>query len=158
MKKIILCLLVSALCLGMYGCSNNEPSSNSSQVVSDIVSESDEKQDDVSSSEDKSSVSGEESQEGEYDYPSGDIDTAIDFLFRYTKEELQLPADLSEYKIIPDDGTMTLDEGIECYSIGVYADLGERMELMNVYYVAVDNSVIFMYDIVEDKNVQLPAK
>lgn len=70
---------------------------------------------------------------------------ALELLNEIPYAKLLLPAELTEYTIQYDDWT-TMVGDTECYGINAFADLGERMQLMGVYYVALDGSKIFGID------------
>lgn len=93
---------------------------------------------------------------GPMGYPEGGDDAATDYLRRYSKEELNLPAELSEY-VVRVDGEMDIN-GERFKAVGVYADLGTRMELMGTYYVAFDNSSAYATDLKTGGYKELPVK
>lgn len=84
-------------------------------------------------------------------------DEALAVLSSLTTKETGLPADLKEYVIMADEGTVTIKD-TDCYSISVYSDLGERMELMGVYNVSVDGKHIFKFDIEKADDVEIYTK
>ncbi len=69
-------------------------------------------------------------------------DEALAVIEKLSAEKLGLPVGISEYKIIFDDVKTEID-GASCYGLSAFADLGERMENMGVFYVAVDGSAIY---------------
>ena len=82
-------------------------------------------------------------------------DTAIALLMEYSKEELGLPAEISEYTLM-NDGETTVD-GVICIEIGVYADLGERMQRMGGYCVSSDLHTVYAFDIITGEFEALPS-
>ena len=75
-------------------------------------------------------------------------DDAIRLLETLSAEELSLPEKISEYVLSVDDWP-TMIRGEECYGINAYADLGERKQLMGVFYVTMDGSSVYRNDMEE---------
>lgn len=79
---------------------------------------------------------------------------AIQLLTTLTISQTGLPAEISMYTLTADD--MLLDiKGTSCYSISVYSDLGDRMYLMNSYYVATDGSKIYRFDVDAEDDIEI---
>jgi hypothetical protein len=80
---------------------------------------------------------------------------ALAKLSEVSAKKLGLPVALSEYTIIYDDWT-TMVNGVECYGINVFADVKDNKMLnMGVYYVAVDGSAMFRFDVLNDDFVEI---
>lgn len=72
-------------------------------------------------------------------------DAALALLVAYNAEELGLPAPISTYTIVFDDMTTEID-GKSYQGLSAFADLGERMENMGVFFVAQDGSRLLRID------------
>ena len=101
-----------------------------------------------SADDSKGSVSSKESE------ASITREQAFDILASLSKEQTGLPADISEYTLIVQDGTVTI-KGIPCYSVCVYANLEERLELMNTFSVSLDGKHIFTFDVLTAADVEI---
>ena len=85
------------------------------------------------------------------------VTEAINFISSsFTKEELDLPADFTDYSLIPDDDYTDIVNGNKMICINVYCDLGTRMELMGIYYYDIITKEVYKinylsgdYEIVE---------
>lgn len=71
-----------------------------------------------------------------------------------SKEVLGLPVELSEYTIIYDDYNSMISEQ-ECYGINVFAKVEDKMISMGVYYVAIDDSAMYKFDVEADDFVEI---
>lgn len=82
-------------------------------------------------------------------------EAALAKLSEVPAETLNLPMSLSEYTIIYDDWT-TIVNGVECYGINVFADAKDDEKInMGLYYVALDGSIMFQYDGLNDDFVEI---
>lgn len=79
---------------------------------------------------------------------------ALDKLSKLSAETLGLPVKLTEYIIMYDDWTTNVN-GVECYGINAFADVGDRKINMGVFYVAVDGSVMYKFDSLMDDFVEM---
>ncbi len=79
---------------------------------------------------------------------------AMDLVSALSMEQTGLPAELSEYTITVEEGTVEIN-GTLCYSVCVYSDLGERMQLMKVFSVSVDGEHIYTFDIDSAQDVEI---
>lgn len=79
---------------------------------------------------------------------------ARELLSTLTKETTGLPAELSEYTLIADDLTIRIKDNL-CYSIGVYTKEEERNLLLSTFYVALDGSRIFAFDLEAGDDVEI---
>lgn len=84
-------------------------------------------------------------------------DDALEMLSKVPKETLGLPSPITEYTVIYDDWT-TFINGIDCYGINVYSKIEDKMINMGLFYVAVDGSKMFMFDVMEDDFVEIKAE
>jgi len=66
-----------------------------------------------------------------------------------SQEALGLVKNLSEYTIVYDNWT-SFAGGKQCYGINVYTGTGTDTDFVGTYYVAVDGSGIYIYDITLD--------
>lgn len=82
------------------------------------------------------------------------IDDAMELLSTLTIEQTKLPAEITEYKLISDDMEIVIN-GLSCYSFGVYSDFGDSFKQMNSYFVAVDGSKIFMFDVTSGTDIEI---
>jgi len=80
---------------------------------------------------------------------------ALNKLKELSAETLDLPKDLDNYSVIFDDWTTKVNDAIDCYGINVYEDMGDRMNFMGRYFIAVDGSKVFREDSVEEKFIEL---
>lgn len=77
---------------------------------------------------------------------------AIARLEELTQEQLNLPAQIDEYTLLVDEWN-TVVNGKECYCINAFAPLENRMQLMGLFYVALDGSA--MYRVEDDVFVEM---
>ncbi len=82
---------------------------------------------------------------------------ALAQLTKISSQDLGLPAELKEYKIMFDDWTSNI-KGNECYGINVYSDKGEQMINMGRFYVATDGSVMYRFDSQLDDLIEIKAE
>ncbi len=73
-------------------------------------------------------------------------DKAIGLLKTLTPDDLDLPSSIVNYQVTSDDIILNVDNKI-CYTISVYDISGERDTLINTYYVAIDGSAIYRFDL-----------
>lgn len=90
-------------------------------------------------------------------------DGALSYLSSFSAEKLGLPKPIEEYKAIYDNGQFSINDH-SCYGISLY-QLGKAgtNEFQGKYFVATNQSVIYRYDVEEDKYIEiegseLPAK
>lgn len=79
---------------------------------------------------------------------------ALKKLSKVSKDVLSLPVELSEYTIVYDDWN-TVINGKECYGINAFSKVEDRMISMGVYYVTVDGSAMYKFDVLEDDFVEI---
>lgn len=79
---------------------------------------------------------------------------AYDKLNKLSAKALGLPEKLQQYTIEYDAWTTNV-KGMECYGINVFDFLEENKTNMGVYYVALDGTKMFMFDIMLDDFVEL---
>lgn len=79
---------------------------------------------------------------------------ALAQLSKVSAKILDLPVELTEYTIRYDDWTTNV-QGVECYGINAFSDVGERMINMGIFYVAVDGSIMFKFDSMMDDFVEI---
>lgn len=79
---------------------------------------------------------------------------AYELLSKVSKDVLSLPVELSEYTIVYDDWN-TVIKGKECYGINAFSKVEDRMINMGVYYVAMDGSAMYKFDVQEDDFVEI---
>jgi hypothetical protein len=82
---------------------------------------------------------------------------ALNLLTKVPAETLGLPSPIAEYTIMYDDWT-TLINGIDCYGINVYSETEDKMINMGLFYVAVDGSKMYKFDVMEDDFVEIKAE
>lgn len=69
-------------------------------------------------------------------------DDAIVILKKMPQEELGLAEPITSYSLVVDDVLSDID-GNQCYGISVFADLGEKMQNMGIFYVSQDGVTIY---------------
>lgn len=79
---------------------------------------------------------------------------AVELVSSLTAEQTGLPAQLSEYTLTAEEGTVEINGNL-CYSVCVYSDLGERMQLMKVFNVSVDGEHIYTFDIDSAQDIEI---
>ena len=79
---------------------------------------------------------------------------ALKMLSKVSKDVLSLPVELSEYTIIYDDWN-TVINGKECYGINAFSKVEDRMINMGVFYVTVDGSIMYKFDVEADDFVEI---
>ncbi|WOO35379.1 hypothetical protein R2R35_16435 [Anaerocolumna sp. AGMB13020] len=82
---------------------------------------------------------------------------ALKLLSEIPHKTLQLSKELKEYVIIYDDWPSNI-KGNECYGINVHEKGDAKNTLAGVFYVALDGSKIYLYDTVEDKEIDITPK
>jgi hypothetical protein len=75
-------------------------------------------------------------------------------LSKVSKDILSLPVELSEYTIVYDDWN-TVINGEECFGINATSKVEDRMINMGVFYVAVDGSSMYKFDVQADDFVEI---
>lgn len=79
---------------------------------------------------------------------------AVELVSSLTAEQTGLPTQLSEYTLTVEEGTVEINGNL-CYSVCVYSDLGERMQLMKVFNVSVDGEHIYTFDIDSAQDIEI---
>jgi hypothetical protein len=82
---------------------------------------------------------------------------ALSKLSQLSAETLNLPVKIDEYTIVYDDWTTNVN-GVECYGINAFTDVGESRTNMGVFYVAVDGSAMYRFDSLLDDFVEMVAE
>lgn len=73
------------------------------------------------------------------------IEDAVTTLSQLTSYQTKLPANLSEYTLIPESKMVIVKDRI-CYVIGAYAEFEEQQVLITKLYFSIDGTVAFAYD------------
>lgn len=81
-------------------------------------------------------------------------DKAIRLLKTLSSASLNLPNSIINYQVRCDDMILNVHDKI-CYTISIYDTTGESETLMNTYYVAIDGSVIYRYDLTSLDDVMI---
>ncbi len=72
-------------------------------------------------------------------------DDALRLLEKISLEDLNLPEAITSYTLSVDEWT-TMIRGEECYCINAYEKLADRYQLVGIYYVAVNGSLVYRDD------------
>ena len=80
---------------------------------------------------------------------------AMEILSGYSKESLGLPAEITSYTLVLDDSPSDIN-GDLCHGISVFADLGERMESMGIFYLSCDRERVYRLDVQTGEYVLIP--
>lgn len=95
-----------------------------------------------------------ESDKASQDLKKFTIEDAHAKLGKFSAKTLGLPEKLKKYTIVYDEWTTNVN-GVECYGINAFSDLGDKMTNMGTFYVAVDGSKMFKFDSMLDDFVEL---
>ncbi len=117
---------------------------NTHPLLSSMNENKDEETDEVTDEE-----KDDASEEGKFS-----IDDAYKMLSKVSKDVLSLPVELSEYTIVYDDYN-TIINGQECFGINTYSKVDDKMISMGVFYVAVDGSAMYKFDVEADDFVEI---
>jgi hypothetical protein len=79
---------------------------------------------------------------------------ALTQLNKVSMDSLGLSTNLTEYTIVYDDWSTNV-KGVECYGINAFEDLEDQMVNMGMFYVAVDGSVMYKFDSLDDDFVEI---